>query len=79
MSNLMHQELYNYPDKQEYLIWDIMELKVGHFLNLNKTKVISADLLNFDFDLDLDSWDIFKFCDISDLVAFQFWWQFQFW
>ena len=32
----------------------------------NKTKVISADLLDFNFDLE----DIFRFCDISVLVAF---------
>ena len=31
----------------------------------NKTKVISADLLEFDFDLDLNLYDIFRFCDIS--------------
>ena len=31
----------------------------------NKTKVISADLLEFYFDLDLNFYDIFRFCDIS--------------
>ena len=31
----------------------------------NKTKVISADLLEFNFDLDLNLYDIFRFCDIS--------------
>ena len=36
----------------------------------NKTKVISADLLDFDFDLE----DIIvMFGNISVLVAFQFW------
>ena len=30
----------------------------------NKTKVISADILDFDFDLDLNFYDIFWFCDI---------------
>ena len=38
----------------------------------NKTKVIFADLLDFDCDLDLDFKDIFKFCDIRVLVAFLF-------
>ena len=36
----------------------------------NKTKVIRADLLDFDFDFDLE--DIFTFSDISVLVSFQF-------
>ena len=30
----------------------------------NKTKVISADLLEFNLDLDLNFFDIFRFCDI---------------
>ena len=34
-------------------------------INPNKTKVISADLLEFDFDLDFNFYDIFRFCDIS--------------
>ena len=38
----------------------------------NKTKVISADLLDFSFNSDLDFYDIFIFCDIPVLVAFQF-------
>ena len=36
---------------------------------MNKTKVISADL----FDLDLDFEDIIMFGNISVLVTFQFW------
>jgi hypothetical protein len=44
----------------------------------NKTKVICADLLDFDCDLDLDFEEIFRFCDISVwkhffLVIFQLW------
>ena len=35
----------------------------------NKTKVISADLLDFDFDLELDFQDNFIFFDISVLVT----------
>ena len=60
----------------------------------NKTKVIYADLLDLDCDLDLDFKDIFRLCDISVLVAFfslyfsfgdisvlvtlQIWWYFSF-
>ena len=40
--------------------------------NVNKTKVISANLLDFDFD------DIIMFGNISVLVTFQFWWHFSF-
>ena len=33
--------------------------------NINdKTKMISADLLDFDLDLDFDLQDTFRFCDI---------------
>ena len=35
----------------------------------DKTKVISADLLDFDFDFE----DIIVFCNISVFVTFQFW------
>ena len=35
----------------------------------NKTKVISADLLSFDFDFE----DIFMFGNISVLLTFQYW------
>ena len=35
----------------------------------NKTKVISADLLDFDFDFE----DIIMFGNISVLVTFHFW------
>ena len=42
-------------------------------LNKNKTKVIRANLLDFDFNLDSDFEDIFRFCDISVLVKFKFW------
>ena len=42
----------------------------------NKTKVIRADLL--DLDLDLDFEDIFKFCNISVMATFQFWEYFSF-
>ena len=31
----------------------------------NKTTVISANLLEFDYDLDLNFYDILRFCDIS--------------
>ena len=31
----------------------------------NKTKVISADILEFDFDLDMSFYDILRFCEIS--------------
>ena len=50
----------------------------GSVQNKNKTKVICADLLDFDCDLDWDLLDIFKFCNISVLVAF-FLVIFQFW
>ena len=46
----------------------------------NKTKVISANLLDFDFDLDLNFYEIFflilryfSLGNISVLVTFQFW------
>ena len=38
------------------------------------TKVISADLLDLDFDFE----DIIKVGDISVLVTFQFWWHISF-
>ena len=41
-------------------------------LNTNKTKVISADLLDFDLE------DIIMFGNISVLVTLQFWWPFSF-
>ena len=36
---------------------------------VNKTKVVSADLLGFDFDFE----DIFMFGNISVLLTFQYW------
>ena len=39
---------------------------------VNKTKVISADLLDFAFDLDFYFEDIFRFGNISVLVTFHF-------
>ena len=51
----------------------ITPLALSPVMSTNKTKVISADLLDFDLVLDLDFCDIFRFCDISVLVAFQFW------
>ena len=54
------------------LIMNIVQRR-GIALNWNKTKVIRANLLDLDFDLDLDFEDIFRFCEISDLVKFQFW------
>ena len=42
-------------------------------INRNKTNVIRADLLDFDFELDVDFEDILGFCDISVLLTFQFW------
>ena len=36
-----------------------------------KAKVIRANLMHFDFDLYFE--DIFRFCDISSLITFQFW------
>ena len=42
-------------------------------LTVNKTKVISADLMDKKKKSDLDFYNIFRFCDISVLVAFQFW------
>ena len=36
----------------------------------NKTKVIRANLMNFDYDLDLDFENFFRFCDILFLVTF---------
>ena len=37
---------------------------------MNKTKVISADLLGLNFDFDFEG--IFRFCNISIMVTFQF-------
>ena len=48
-----------------------MALEFELINNGNKTKVIRADLL--DLDLDLDFEEIFRFCDISVLVTYQFW------
>ena len=54
-----------------------MKNKHSRIKNIDKTKVIRADLLDLDFnldlDLDLDFKNIFWFCDISVLVIFQFW------
>ena len=44
-----------------------VELSLKHILD--KTKVISADLLDFDLDFE----DIIMFGNISVLVTFQFW------
>ena len=46
--------------------------KFGSFRKIaqNKSKVIRADLLSLDLDLDFD--DIFRFCNISVMVTFQF-------
>ena len=38
----------------------------------NKTNVIRADLLHFDFDLDVDFEDINRFCNISVFITIQF-------
>ena len=38
---------------------------------LNKTKVIRADLLDLNLDLDFDFEEIFRFCDISVFATFQ--------
>ena len=44
-------------------------IKISWLLSCNKTKVISADLL----DLDLDFEDIIMFGNILVLVTLQFW------
>ena len=49
-----------------------MDVEPTHYKN--KTKVISADLLDLDFDFK----DIIMFGNISVLVTFQFWWHFSF-
>ena len=48
-----------------------------HF-RMNKTKLIKANLMDLDLDLDLDFEDILRFCDISVLVTFHFWYHFSF-
>ena len=39
----------------------------------NKTKVIRANLMDLDFDSDFDFEEIFRFCNNSVMVKFQFW------
>ena len=55
--------------------------KLHHFVwknKKNKTKVISANLMDFAFDLDFYFEDIFRFGNILVLVTFQFRWHFSF-
>ena len=59
-----------------FIIW--VFIKNNAFIYVNKTKVISAVFLEFDFDLDLNIYDIFRFCDISVKITFQFWWHISF-
>ena len=40
-------------------------------ININMTQLISADVM--DFDLDLEFEEIFDFVEIPVLVTFQFW------
>ena len=68
-------------DRQGAIIGGEKILHTGEQLSLsililfrNKTKVISADLLDFDFDFE----DITMLCNISVLVTFQFWCHFSF-
>ena len=49
----------------------IVSTKFKLVLKPNKTRVISADLLDFDFDFDFE--DIVMLGNISVLVTFQFW------
>ena len=58
---------------REHDFTEKQNLHYGPDKDENKTKVIRADLMDLDFNLDLDFEDFFGFCNISVMVKFQFW------
>ena len=58
--------------------WTLDSLILGIHMSASKiknnnNKVTRADLLDLDFDSDFNFVDVFRFCDVSVLVTFQFW------